>query len=119
MIISSVRTHLKTKIKEVIVKKSNNIKDGKLLYHLTRLDNLASILTHGLQPRCELTNTNFKDIADGEILSSRQQHNLDRYVPFHFFAKTPLIMPLKMHIQQRGLSSSVSVGNWHEVINGK
>lgn len=65
------------------------IRDGKLIYHLTALENLESILQHGLQPRCELNNNEFDDVADGEILGSRANHNLDRYVPFHFFAKNP------------------------------
>jgi len=65
------------------------IGDKKLLYHLTALENLESILQHGLQPRCELNNDEFNDVADSEILNSRANHNLDRYVPFHFFAKNP------------------------------
>lgn len=65
------------------------IRDGRLIYHLTALENLASILQHGLQPRCELSNEEFDDVADGDILDSRANHHLDRYVPFHFFAKNP------------------------------
>jgi len=65
------------------------IRDGRLLYHLTDLENLASILQHGLQPRCELSNNEFNDVADGEILDSRANHSLDNFVPFHFFAKNP------------------------------
>jgi hypothetical protein len=65
------------------------IRNGRLLYHLTALENLESILQHGLQPRCELRNDEFDDVADGEILDSRANHNLDSYVPFHFFAKNP------------------------------
>jgi hypothetical protein len=65
------------------------IRNGRLLYHLTALENLASILQHGLQPRCELSNDEFNDVADGEILDSRANHSLDNFVPFHFFAKNP------------------------------
>lgn len=64
-------------------------KDGKLLYHLTALENLESILQHGLQSRASLAAISFEDVADGEIINSRQQHNLEQYVPFHFFAKSP------------------------------
>jgi hypothetical protein len=65
------------------------IRDGRLLYHLTVLENLESILRHGLQPRCEPSNGEFDDVADSEILDSRANHNLDSYVLFHFFAKNP------------------------------
>lgn len=65
------------------------IKNGKLLYHLTALENLASILQQGLLSRSELDNEEFNDVADGKILHSRQSHQLDKYVPFHFFARTP------------------------------
>lgn len=64
-------------------------KDGKLLYHLTALENLESIFQHGLQPRAALTGYNFNDVADAEILNSRETHGLEAYVPFHFFAKNP------------------------------
>ena len=65
------------------------IRDRSLIYHLTALENLESILQHGLQPRCELSNDEFNDVADGEILDSRANHSLDNFVPFHFFAKNP------------------------------
>lgn len=64
-------------------------KDGKLLYHLTALENLESIFQYGLQSRASLATISFEDVADGEIINSRQQHNLEQYVPFHFFAKSP------------------------------
>lgn len=65
------------------------IKDGKLIYHLTALENLESILQHGLQPRFKLGSDKFEDIADGEILCSRASYRLDHFVPFHFFVKNP------------------------------
>jgi RNA:NAD 2'-phosphotransferase (TPT1/KptA family) len=34
---------------------ATNIRDGKLLYHLTALDNLPSIIKNGLVPRSLLT----------------------------------------------------------------
>ncbi|WP_276784196.1 DarT ssDNA thymidine ADP-ribosyltransferase family protein [Thalassolituus oleivorans] len=66
-----------------------DIKDQKLLYHLTDLDNLPSIFQRGLQPRSALLRDGFKDIADAEILEGRSKQQLDDYVPFHFFAGNP------------------------------
>lgn len=63
------------------------IQDGKLLYHLTSLSNLESILQNGLKPRSQLTQ--FTDVADSDILVKRQSQNLQDFVPFHFFAKNP------------------------------
>lgn len=63
--------------------------NGKLLYHLTALENLASILKHGLHPRSALIAANIADVADNEIINSRRRHGLENYVPFHFFARTP------------------------------
>ena len=66
-------------------------KDGKLLYHLTHLDNLASILEWGLRPRSSLKEDFFKDTADQGIIAGRSlyEEDLARYVPFHFFARNP------------------------------
>lgn len=63
------------------------IKDKKLLYHLTSLNNIGSILDNGLQPRAALTG--FHDVADAEILAGRAMHDLHSYVPFHWFACNP------------------------------
>lgn len=68
---------------------------GKLLYHITHLDNIPSILKHGLLSRAELqkktTNIKFTDIANPEILSKRDLYKeaLSNYVLFHFYAKNP------------------------------
>lgn len=64
-----------------------DIKDQKLLYHLTSLRNLSSILEGGLQPRSALRE--FHDVADPEIIDGRKHHNLDGYVPFHWFSRNP------------------------------
>ncbi|VVP60311.1 DarT ssDNA thymidine ADP-ribosyltransferase family protein [Pseudomonas fluorescens] len=64
-----------------------NIKDQKLLYHLTSVENLSGIFKEGLKPRADLAA--FKDVADGEILKKRQALKLERYVPFHWFAANP------------------------------
>ena len=66
-------------------------KEGKLLYHLTRIDNIPSILEKGLQPRANLDAGDFKDTADPDIIEERKAYkdDLSEYVPFHFFVKNP------------------------------
>ena len=64
-----------------------DIKDQKLLYHLTSLKNLESVLSAGLQPRSKLEG--FQDVADHEILQKREALGLENYVPFHWFARNP------------------------------
>ncbi|WP_325890879.1 DarT ssDNA thymidine ADP-ribosyltransferase family protein [Grimontia sp. NTOU-MAR1] len=68
-----------------MVRKS--IRDGKLLYHFTAIDNIHGIFSEGLKPRNELNN--FKNVADASILGGRRERALDSMVPFHFFVKTP------------------------------
>lgn len=63
------------------------IKEGKLIYHLTSIDNLDSILSNGLLARSKIKI--FDDVADKEIISLRKDKNLDKYIPFHFFSKNP------------------------------
>nr|WP_261385224.1 DUF4433 domain-containing protein [Pseudomonas grimontii] len=64
-----------------------DIKEQKLLYHLTSLENLSSIFQSGLKPRAQLKA--FEDVADAEILKKRQGLALEQYVPFHWFAANP------------------------------
>lgn len=66
--------------------------NGKLLYHLTHIDNIKSILEKGLLPRNKLKSNDFKDTADQDIISGRHEYNVDLsdYVPFHFYVKNPL-----------------------------
>ena len=70
-------------------------KEGHLLYHMTRLENMPSILEYGLlsRKRVQELKTDFKDIADHEILAGRENiqspRPLSEYVPFHFFVKNP------------------------------
>ena len=59
------------------------VKNKKLLYHLTRLDNMESIIMNGLQPRRLLKNKDFFDVADANILDKRELLQLDQFVPFH------------------------------------
>lgn len=63
-----------------------NIKTNKLIYHLTRLDNLYSILKNGLLPRKKVLRKikKFSDVADPNIITERTLLGLDEYVPFHF-----------------------------------
>ena len=64
-----------------------SIKNGKLLYHLTNIDNLDSILKNGLLPRNKLKelkgSLNFDDIADKRIIMERDCMGLGDYIPFH------------------------------------
>ena len=64
-----------------------DIKSQSLIYHLTCLANLPSILTQGLLPRSGLQG--FTDVADPSILLERQRFNLEDCVPFHFFCRNP------------------------------
>lgn len=64
-------------------------KDGKLLYHLTCIDNLESIFKFGLLSRKSLEDKDFVDVANNEILEQRSKFALEHYIPFHFFYKTP------------------------------
>lgn len=64
-----------------------DIREQKLLYHLTALDNMPSIFLEGLKSRAQLSN--FADVADPEILAGRQQWGLENFVPFHWFAGNP------------------------------
>ena len=64
-----------------------DIRTQKLIYHLTSLQNLPPILERGLQPRADLAN--FVDVADQDIITDRRRLRLERFVPFHFFAKNP------------------------------
>ncbi|EAQ4329572.1 MULTISPECIES: DarT ssDNA thymidine ADP-ribosyltransferase family protein [Gammaproteobacteria] len=64
-----------------------DIKTQKLLYHLTSLNNVSSIFKDGLKPRATLKE--FHDVADQEIIGSRKGHELENYVPFHWFSRNP------------------------------
>ncbi|PSU70744.1 DUF4433 domain-containing protein [Photobacterium phosphoreum] len=55
------------------------------LYHLTAIDNLSSILQLGILSRSKAPIC--KDIADKNIVDKRK--DLEVYVPFHFYPKTP------------------------------
>lgn len=63
-----------------------NARYGKLLYHLTELKNIESIIQKGLLSRNMLQKKKspFADVADPEIILERRRFGLDYYVPFHF-----------------------------------
>lgn len=62
------------------------IQDGKLLYHLTKLTHLESIIANKLTSRRLLIENKaiFEDVADSEIMDKRKLFGLDKYIPFHF-----------------------------------
>lgn len=75
----------------VIEYRDNDYDYGRLdqyLYHLTDLNNMESIITHGLMSRAQLQNSDagFVDVADRSIISKRG--NLEYYIPFHFVPNT-------------------------------
>lgn len=65
---------------------------GKLLYHLTHVDNLKGIFKNGLMPRNKLVEKAFTDTADQDIIEKRKNFyymDLGNFIPFHFFVKNP------------------------------
>lgn len=65
--------------------------EGKMLYHMTHIDNVPSILKLGLKPRSALSQGDFEDIANQEIIQKRSERSigLENYVPFHFYPWNP------------------------------
>ncbi len=55
-------------------KENMSIREGKLIYHLTPIDSLESIIKNGLMSRDSLDKLNVKfiDTADHEILLDRE-----------------------------------------------
>ncbi|WP_370548154.1 DUF4433 domain-containing protein [Edwardsiella tarda] len=64
-----------------------DIREQKLIFHLTDINNLETIFSDGLKPRSLLKG--FSDVADPEIIASRSALQLEKLVPFHFFAGNP------------------------------
>lgn len=77
----------KVSVHQVTGRRMADYKSKKLIYHLTPLKNIPSILEKGLLPRNQLTG--FQDIADPEIIQKRRALVLEGYVPFHWFAGNP------------------------------
>lgn len=79
-----------------------NAKNGKLLYHLTKLENLESILQNGLLSRKIVKDNNigFKDVADGEIITKRTNLGLDKYTPFHFHPYSAFDVAVKNNYEE-------------------
>ena len=67
------------------------IQDGKLLYHVTAVENLENIFKHGLLSRTDAISKKLLkvNIADHEIIEKRKELGILQYVPFHFYEKTP------------------------------
>jgi hypothetical protein len=74
---------------------AKNPKEGKLLYHITALNNLPSILENRLLPR-EKIDFDYKNVADEQILTKREKFKLESFTPFHFFASTPFSGKVQM-----------------------
>ena len=72
------------------IKIATKAKEGKLLYHVTALENMESILRNGLLSRTEAKSNGMllKDVANPEIIQKRESLGILGYVPFHFFEKT-------------------------------
>lgn len=64
----------------------SDVKHKKLLYHLTSLDNIESIILNGIVSRASLIDmrVGFYDVANVQIMNKRTTLGLDKYVPFHF-----------------------------------
>lgn len=64
-------------------------RDKKLIYHMTSVENLPTIVEHGLLCRNDLIARGLlkDDVADPEILESRG--DLANLVPFHFMTRNP------------------------------
>ena len=68
----------------------NKVKEGKLLYHVTALENMESILRNGLLSRTDVEGKGIlqKDVANSKIIKKRKSLKILDYVPFHFFEPT-------------------------------
>lgn len=62
------------------------VREKKLLYHLTKVSNMEAIINYGLLPRRYLLEQDmvFGDVADPQIITKREELDLDKYTPFHF-----------------------------------
>jgi len=63
------------------------IENQKLLYHITAINNIESILRDGLLSRANVQN--FVDVAEQDIIDFRTQTGISHTIPFHFFLGTP------------------------------
>lgn len=76
------------KWERIMPKQQKSIQEGKLLYHLTPLENIELILKDGLKSRAQLED-GFKDIAEPDIIKFRKENGITKGIPFHFFHGTP------------------------------
>lgn len=71
--------------------KLENIQINNLLYHLTSIDNLESIIKNGILSRQSIVGRNdieFCDVADEGIIKKRCELGIINYIPFHFHPYT-------------------------------
>ncbi len=63
-----------------------NVKNQKLLYHLTQVDNFQSIVHNGMLPRKTIieNHVHFSNVANMDIINKRTELGLDAFTPFHF-----------------------------------
>ena len=64
------------------------VRDQKLLYHLTSINNIKSIFEKGLLARSCLSD-DFDDVADPDIIAKRKKMGILDKIPFHFFFSNP------------------------------
>ena len=88
-----------------------NIRNKKLLYHLTHIDNLDNIIRHGLLPRNLATDFIEVDVANQDILNKRQHNHLDDYVLFHFHPYTAFDVYVK---DKYGSENFVYIAIWRD-----
>ena len=62
------------------------------------MDNMPSIIEHGLMPRNMISTdrNGFIDVADPDIINKRNNNNLNNYIPFHFHPYTSFDYAVKL-----------------------
>ena len=78
------------------------VRDQKLLYHLTSINNIESIFEKGLLARSCLSD-DFDDVADPDIIAKRKKMGILDKIPFHFFSQTLLMEGFRRITQQNTL----------------
>lgn len=70
----------------------HDYKNKPTLFHLTTFDNIPNILQYGLRSRYELGNHSGilkRDVANKDIIEFRKEHDITKYIPFHFMIHSP------------------------------